>query len=158
MANLIPGTPGTKEAYAISIVKKDYSIRIPPKAFSRYGLSDNDIVLLMTTHIGEGGVAIIKKEQADESVFKKYVDEIKSMNEIYYYKKRAYSLTKVIEDKIFFTGEMLNAFNLKIGDKLMVVKSTTIAMSYTPIEIWKEKFRKRGLFEAIENMKYLEEY
>jgi hypothetical protein len=154
----MPGTPGTKEAYGISIIREDYSIRIPPKSFTRYGLKDNDTVLLMTTHIEEGGLAMIKKDQALESVFKKYVDKIKNMNEIYLNKKRAYVLTNVVADRIFFNEEMLKAFNLKLGDRLMVVKSTTIAMSYTPVEVWEEKFRKRGLFEAIENMKYLEEY
>ena len=48
--------------------------------------------------------------------------------------------------------------DLKKGDSLMAVKSTTIAISFTPVDIWKEKFESRGLFEAIENIKKLYEY
>jgi hypothetical protein len=57
---------------------------------------------------------------------------------------------------VFLTEELLTVFNLKKGDRLMVVKSTTVTMSYTPIEIWKYKFEQRGLYEAVENMKKLE--
>jgi len=35
------------------MISDDLSITIPPKAFKHYGLSDDDIVLLSTTHIGE---------------------------------------------------------------------------------------------------------
>lgn len=33
MPGLSPGTPETKEAYGIPILRKDLSIQIPPKAF-----------------------------------------------------------------------------------------------------------------------------
>lgn len=40
----------------------------------------------------------------------------------------------------------------------MVVKSTTLTMSYTLVETWKKKFESHGFYEAIENMKKLEEF
>lgn len=67
-------------------------------------------------------------------------------------------MTKINNESVFLNNEMLSAFNLKIGDKLMVVKSTTIAMSFTPVEIWKEKFKKRGLLDTIKNMDLLPEF
>ena len=46
MPSLTPGMPGTKEVYGISIIKDDLSITIPPKAFKRYELFNNDIVCI----------------------------------------------------------------------------------------------------------------
>ncbi len=156
MPSLSPGTPGAKEAYGISVIKDDLSITIPPKAFKRYGLSDKTVVLLSSTRIGEAGLGILNKEKAYQSVFKKIIDRIASLNTIFVNNKRVFALTQVIDGKIFLTPELLNAYHLKIGDRLVVVKSTTIAMSYSPVEVWKKKFESRGFYEAIENMKKLE--
>ena len=52
--------------------------------------------------------------------------------------------------------DILKAFLIDIGDCLLVVKSTTVTMSFTPVETWKEIFKKYGFMEAIENMKKLE--
>lgn len=40
----------------------------------------------------------------------------------------------------------------------MVVKSATITMSYSPVEVWKAKLKKRGFFEAIKNIDTLEKF
>ncbi len=156
MPSLSPGMSGTKEAYGISIIRDDLSITIPPKAFKYYGLSDGDVVLLSTTHIGEGGLGIMIKEKAYNSVFKSVIDRIDRLNSFVVDKNRYYALTKVVGGKVFLTEELLTVFNLKKGDRLMVVKSTTVTMSYTPVEIWKRKFEQRGLFEAVENIRKLE--
>jgi hypothetical protein len=80
MPSLSPGTPGTKEAYGICIIRDDLSITIPPKAFKHHGLADSDVVLLTTTHIGEGGIGILNREKAYKSVFKKFIDRIDQIN------------------------------------------------------------------------------
>lgn len=158
MPSLSPGTPGTKEAYGISVIRDDLSVTIPPKAFEHYSLSDNDQVLLATTHIGEGGVALLIKEKAYASVFRNVIDMIRECDTIIIRNKRAYALTHVRNGKFFLTNSLMDAFRLKKGDRLIVIKSTTVAMSYTPVEIWKRKFVQRGLFETVENMKKLEEF
>lgn len=158
MPSLSPGMPGTKEAYGISIIKDDLSIVIPPKAFEHYGLTNGDIVLLSTTHIGEGGMGIMIKERAYKSVFKSIIDRIDRLDSYIVNKNRYYALTKVVHGKVFLTAALLNVFNLKKGDRLMVVKSTTVTMSYTPIEIWQRKFLQRGLVEAVANMEKLTEF
>jgi hypothetical protein len=158
MPSLIPGMPGTKEAFGISLINDDGSINIPPKAYKHYGLANNTIVLLTSTHVGEGGLSILHKEKAFNSVFKTTIDKIETTNKPIWKKDRAYALTKLIDTKVILTTQLLDTFNLKIGDKLMVVKSTTIAISFTPIEIWKKRFEDRGLFEAIENMEKLIQY
>ncbi len=158
MPSLMPGMPGTKEAYGISIIRENYTITIPPKAFERYELEHDTSVLLTTTHRGEGGFALLKKEKAETTVFSKHINQIDETEAVYRFQEKAYVVTNLQNGKITLTPETLRAFHLAVGARLMVVKSTTVAMSYTPIEIWKAKFAQRGLDKAIENMEMLEEF
>jgi bifunctional DNA-binding transcriptional regulator/antitoxin component of YhaV-PrlF toxin-antitoxin module len=158
MPSLSPGTPGAKEAYGISIIREDYSICIPPKALKRYNIANDDIVLLTSTRKGEGGLAILNYEKAKQSVFNEIINKIKDINLLVYERSRPYALTNVLNDRIILNQEFIDAFNLKIGDKLVVIKSTTVSMSFSPIEIWKEKFKKRGFLDAIRNIDKLEIY
>ncbi len=154
----MPGTPGTKEAFGISKIKDDFTLRVPPKAISHYKISEHDYVILITGHVGESGFGMIKKETSLKSVFKKFVSEIKNLEEVYWSNDRAYSMLKIDNGVTRLTEDVLKGFYLNPGDRLLVVKSTTVTMSFTPIEIWGKKFKKHGFYEAIENMKKLEEY
>ena len=154
----MPGMPGTKEAFGISKIKDDLTLKVPPKAISHYKISEQDYIILTTGHIGESGFGMIKKETALKSVFKKFASEIKNCEEILYFNNRAYSMLKIDNGVTRLTKDVLKAFYLKPGDRLLVVKSTTVTMSFTPVEIWKKKLKKHGFLEAIENMKKLEEY
>ena len=147
---------GIKEAYGISIISNEYKIKIPPKAVHRYGLMEDDQAIMMTGHRGESGFGLIRKEPALNSVFKGKIKNLNKENDIYHEKGKAYGESLYQNGYIIVTPELLDAFYLKIHDKLMVVKSTTIAMSYTPIDIWKEKFKIRELDEAVTNMEKLE--
>ena len=158
MPSLMPGTPGTKEAYGISVIREDLSIKIPPSAFERYDLINGGLVVLATTHRGEGGFALLNKERAAATVFERYINQMHEIETVYWFNDKAYALIVINNGKICLTSELLQAFHLGEGDRLMVVKSTTVAMSYTPIAIWKEKFAKRGMFEALENMSKLDEF
>lgn len=94
--------------------------------------------------------------KAKTSVFGKYIQQISDYNTVFWFTKKAYTLTAVNELSVQLNPDLLNAFHLKQGDRLLVVKSAAIAMTFTPVEIWKEKLAKRGLVEAIENMSRLE--
>jgi hypothetical protein len=154
----MPGMPGTKEAFGISKIKDDLTLRVPPKAISHYKISEQDFVILTTGHIGESGFGMIKKETALKSAFKKFAQEIKNCEEILYFSDRAYSMLKIDNGLTLLTKDVLKAFYLNPGDRLLVVKSTTVTMSFTPVEIWEKKFKKHGFYEAIENTKNLEEF
>ena len=158
MPSLMPGTPGAKEVYGISIIRKDSEITIPPKAFARYELKQDSFVLLITGRRGEAGFGLLNKEHADTSVFVKFLNQIDKLNTIYRFQNKAYVLTKLKDKKLILTNEMMEAFYLRIGMKLMVVKSTTVTMSYSPVEIWKAKLAQRGFFEALKNIDTLEEF
>jgi hypothetical protein len=158
MPSLMPGTAGAKDAYGISMVRLDLSVKIPPKTLKHYKIRDGDLVVLTTTHRGDGGFALLHKGRAEASVFGKFISHIEKPDRPYWFQDKAYVLTPVREGRIHMTSGMLAAFNLNKEDRLMVVKSSTVAMSFTPIELWKEKFLKRGLTEAIENMSKLEVY
>ena len=156
MPSLEPGKPGTKEAYGISVVVPDGSIRIPPKAFARYELNERDFVVATTTHRGEAGFALLNKPRAEATVFRKYICQIKKPDVAYWFQGKAYALTRVSRGTIRLVPELLEAFHLKTDDRLMSVKSTTVALSFTPVEIWKAKFSKRDMTEAVANMDKLD--
>ncbi|HOX84773.1 MAG TPA: hypothetical protein PKW76_07445 [bacterium] len=156
MPSLMPGKAGTKEAYAIAVIGKDLRIAVPPGAMLHYRLQPDAAVLLMTTHRGEGGFALLPQARAAATVFAKYIDRIAAPEVVHRFQDKAYALTKLQGGRICLTGAMLQAFHLGVGARLLVVKSTTVALSYTPVEIWRAKFAQRGLHEAIENMAKLE--
>lgn len=156
MPSLSPGIAGAKEAYGISILKEDNTIRIPPKAFKRYNLKDNDLVLLTSTRFGECGFAILNIEKAKKSVFNKIIAKIDTTDIPVFINSRPYSITRTINQSITFSNELLEAFDLKIGERFIIIKSTTITMSYNPIEILKAKLKSHGFFEAINNIDKLE--
>jgi len=158
MPNLMPGTPGTKEAFAISKIKNDLTLRVPPKAISHYKISEQDHVILTTGHVGKSGFGMIKKDTALKSVFNKFVKEINNCKEILMPGDRAYVMLEIHNGVTHLNDDVLKAFCLSVGNRLIVVKSTTVTMSFTPVEIWENKLKKHGFYEAIENMKKLEEY
>lgn len=158
MPSLQPGTPGTKEVFGLSLIREGGWIALPPGAVDHYGLADGDSLLLITTHHGEGGFAVARSQRAAQSVFARFMDGIASMDEASWQKGKAYALTGFSAGKIRLRSEILKTYHLETGQRLMVVKSTTVVKSCTPVEIWERKFAERGLRVAVENMKRLDLY
>lgn len=158
MPSLMPGMPGTKEAYAISVIREDGSVTIPPAAAAHYEFYPLSPVILTTTHRGEGGFAALNKQKAEAGVFKKIIETLKDADKVYWHNNKAYALSTVEGDRLILNEEMLQAFHLESGIGLMSVKSTTVALSFTPVEIWKRKFLSRGLNRAVENISKLDIY
>lgn len=156
MPSLSPGTAGAKEAYGISVLKEDHSIRIPPKAFIRYNLSDNAKVLLSSTRAGEGGFAILNIKKAGETVFGKIIERIESPDIPVLVNSRPYAITRTHNGTITFNDELMRAFDLKVGRRFLVIKSTTVTMSYNPVDLFKAKLEKHGFDEAVRNIDKLE--
>ena len=158
MPNLMPGMPGTKEAFGISRIRDDLTLRVPPKAISHYKISEQDYVILITGHKGESGFGMIKKDTALKSVFRKFVKEISCCEQIHWFNDRAFVMLEIEKGIIHLKEDILKAFYLSVGYRLLVGKSTTVTMSFVPVEIWAHIFEQHGFHEAIENMKKLEEY
>lgn len=156
MPSLSPGVSGAKEAYGISVIKDNKSLIIPPKGFERYNLKNNDVVLLTSTREGEHGFVIMNFHMANDTVFRKAIDKIRKIDVPIFIKSRPYVITDIQNGKIYFNDEILNAFDLKVGDKFVVIKSTTVTMSFNPIEIFKEKLRSHSFYEAVENIDKLD--
>ncbi len=158
MPSLHPGLPGTKEAYGLSLIRAGGWVTLPPKAIAHYGLVDGDRVLLITTHRGEGGFALSREHTAAQSVFARFMAQLSAVDRVAWFKDKAYALTGFSAGKICLTSELLDAYHVTVGQRLMIVKSTTVAMSCTPVEIWEQKFAQRGLTVAVENMQKLDVY
>ncbi len=156
MPSLDPGKPGTKETYGISVVALDGTLRIPPKAVAHYQFRAGDLAVAVTMHRDETGFALLNKARAEATVFRKCVAQLETPDEIRQFQDKAYALVRVGAGAIRLAPEPLAAFHLKPGDRLMSVKSTTVALSFTPVDILKAKFLQRGLTHAVANMDKLD--
>lgn len=156
MPSLMPGMPGAKEAYGVSVIREDLKINIPPPAIKRYEIRPGDQVILVTGHRGEGGFGMLNKKRAAAGVFKKYIDIMAKQDFIYDFNGKFYVLTEAGDCMIQMNREMMERFHLHPRDRLLVVKSTTVAMSFTPVEIWKEKLASHGFHAAVINIDKLE--
>lgn len=156
MPSLDPGRPGTKEAYGLSVIAADGTLRIPPKAFAHYRFRTGDLAVAVTTHRGEAGFALLHKARAEASVFRTAIDQLDRPDAVHVFKGKAYALLPIGPETVRLAPALLEAFHLRPGDRLMSVKSTTIALSFTPVEIWRAKFTRRGLHAAVAAMDRLE--
>jgi len=158
MPSLHPGMPGTKEVYGLSRIREDGFLFLPPKAVAHYRLLEQDKVVLITTHRGEGGFAISREQTAMHSVFASGLAQLQAPDTVAWIEDRAYALTAFTGGSIHLTPAMLDAYHVQVGQRLMIVKSTTVVMSCTPVEIWERKFAARGMLLEVANIKYLEVY
>lgn len=156
MPNLMPGKPGTKEAFGISILNDNLTLRIPLKALAHYDILNTDHIILVTGHRGKSGFGLIKKTTGLKSVFGKFIKQLEFIEKLYSFNNRTYVLLKIINGTITLNENILEAYYIKIGERLLVVKSTTTTMSFTPVEIWIANFKKHGFYEAIQNLNKLE--
>ena len=158
MPSLMPGVPGAKEAYGVSVVRDDLTVAIPPRALERYGIADRDLVVLATAHRGESGFSLMNRKSAGDTVLGRLTSRVSEVNEVQWIDSRACALVTADGGRIALTPEMAEAFQVKKGDRLLVVKSARVAMTCMPVEVWKEKLAKKGFHQAIENMEKLEEF
>ena len=156
MPSLMPGIPGAKEAYGISIIQENCKIKIPPKACKRYGIHKNDLALLITGRKQESGFGLIKKKTAVNTVFKKYLEQLYNPNDIFINNGQSFALVKIIDYYIEMTPEILKAFYLNTSNKLISIKSTTVTIGFNLLEVWIDKMKKHGFNEAIKNTSKLE--
>ncbi len=111
---------------------------------------------MITTHRGEGGFAVSRQQTAARSVFAQFMAQLPAPDTVAWFKEKAYALTAFDGGSIHLTPELLAAYHIQVGQRLMVVKSTTVAMSCTPVEIWERKFAQRGMLVEVENIQQLD--
>ena len=158
MPSLMPGTPGAKEVYGISVVRDDLSVVIPPDACHRYGIRDGDVVVLATAHRGEAGFSLMNREKAVATALGRRISQIEGEDVVNRAGGRAYVQTRVAEGRIRLTVQTAEAFLIAPGDRLMVVKGARVAMSFTPERVWREQLAGRGLHQALDNIDRLPEF
>lgn len=156
MPSLMPGTPGAKEVYGISIIHPTYDIKIPPKACERYKISKNDTALLIQGRKNEPGFGLIKKETATQTVFTSYLERLEHINDLFFINGKACALIKINDFTIKTTPKIIVAFGLHISDRLLSIKSTTVTIGFSLLEIWIRKMKKHGFSQAIKNLDILD--
>jgi len=150
--------PGAKEAYGISRVLEEFTVTVPPRALERYGIVEGEPVILTTTHPGEAGFNLWIERRAMDTALARRLAGLEGGKTVQWIEGRAYARSEVRQGKLTLAPELLDAFRLEPGVRLLVVKSAEVAMSFTPVEIWREKLEKRGFHEAVRRMADLDEF
>ena len=158
LPSLMPGMPGAKEVYGVSVVRDDMTVMIPPRAAKRYEIGDDDVVVLAATHRGEAGFGLLNREKAMATVLSRDISQIEDMDAVRWVRGKAYAQARVIDGRVRLTPQMAEVFGLSTGDRLMVVKGARVAMAFTPVGIWTDRLARRGLHDAIERVAALEEF
>ena len=158
MPSLMPGMPGAKEVYGVSVVRDDMTVVIPPKAAGRYEIGDDDVVVLAAAHRKEAGFGLLNREKAMATVLSRDVSQVEGEDAVEWVRGKPYAQTRVIDGTVRLTPQMAEVFGLSAGDRLMVVKGARVAVAFTPVSIWTDRFARRGLHDAIERMATLEEF
>jgi hypothetical protein len=156
--SLMPGRPGAKEVYGVSVVRDDMAVAIPPEAARRYQIGEDDVVVLAATRRGEAGFGLLNREKAVATVLSREVSQVEGEEAVAWVRGKPYAQTRVIDGTVRLTPQMAEVFGLSAGDRLMVVKGARVAMAFTPVGIWMDRFARRGLHHAIERMAALEEF
>jgi len=158
MPSLMPGMPGAKEAYGISRVLEGYTVTVPPRALERYGIGDVEPVILTTSHPGEAGFNLWVERRARDTVLAGRIDRLEGGKIVQWIEGRAYARSEVKQGRLRLAPELMGAFRLEAGNRLLVVKSAEVAMSFIPVELWREKLVQRGFHEAAGRLADLEEF
>lgn len=158
MPSLMPGVPGAKEVYGICLLRNDASLVIPPDAKRRYGLSDGGWAIGATSHPGEPGFVLMSREGAEGSVFKSRIEELGTPLSVHWDSGRAYVLMRMEGSRIRLTRDIMDAFRIDVGDRLLVIKGARIGMAFVPVEVWRKKLSPRGFEDAVLRMETLPEF
>ncbi len=123
-----------KFVFGWSVIREDNSFSIPPQTVEEYKLSEQSCLILFTSSKISGGFCITGVEKLKHSKLSKILEnnpelEAEEANEkIIDYKGKSYCRIKMMDAcHIQLTEEIKNHFNVKCGDKLLVIRGSNIA-------------------------------
>lgn len=123
-----------KYVYGWSIIRKDNTIHFPPDVINEYGLKKNSDIILFSGSKISGGFCISKSDTLKSSKLSRIIkdnpelENKENIGQILKYKGKIYCHLKLTgENEITLTGEIINHFNVKKEDKLLIIKGSDIA-------------------------------
>jgi len=127
---------GGNFVYGWSIIRKDNTLYLPPKVVNEYKLEkDNDIILFSGSKIS-GGFCITSLKTLKSSKLSRVVENNpdleneENIGKIINYGGRSYCHLKLTdENSLILSDKIMTHFNMKNGNKLLIIKGSRIAIS-----------------------------
>lgn len=125
--------PQGKHVYGWSIIRENNTIYFPPDVIKEYSLKEKSDIILFTASKISGGFCISKLDALKSSKLSKIVEnnpnleEEEKIGQIINYKGKDYCHLKMSNHNIKLPQQLIKHFNLKNGDKLLIIKGSNIA-------------------------------
>jgi len=119
--------------YGWSLIRKENTLHFPPKVVNEYKLEkDSDIILISGSKIS-GGFCISKLNALKSSKLSKIIENNpdleseENIGKIIKYKGRTYCHVKLTDNTVTLSEKIMNHFNVKNGNKLLIIRGSNIA-------------------------------
>ncbi len=123
-----------KHVFGWSLIRKDNSLCFPLDLINEYHLEKESDIILFTASKTSGGFCISKLDVLKSSKLSSIItnnpilEDSEKIGEIIKYKGKDYCHLKMTAcDYLILSDEILNNFNLKNNDKLLLVRGSNIA-------------------------------
>jgi hypothetical protein len=121
---------GGKHVYAWTKVSQTGIITVPPEAVKDYRLRPDELAVLFPGSKRSGGFSVIPQRNLKDSPLNPLkTDEVKE-NKVQGSKGRIFYVTRYKDEKTSLTGEALEAFEVKKGDRLLAVRGSGLGPSF----------------------------
>lgn len=126
--------PRGKHVYGWSLIREGNILYFPPEIINEYFLEIESDIVLFSGSKSSGGFCISKLEILKSSKLSKIVEENpeldnkENIGHIIKYKGRNYCHLKMnAQNNIKLNQDIMNQFNLKKGDELLIIRGSDIA-------------------------------
>lgn len=123
-----------KHVFGWSVIGKENTIHFPPDVISEYGLEEESDIILFTASKTSGGFCISKLDTLKSSKLSTILDNNpdleneENIGQIIKYKGKSYCHLKFMDgSSIKLSPKIMDHFNLKSQDKLLIVRGSNIA-------------------------------
>ncbi len=123
-----------KYVYGWSVIGEENMLYFPPDVISEYMLEENSDIVLFSSSKISGGFCISKLETLKSSKLSKIVDNNPTLEmencigQIVTYKGKSYCHLKLNgQNNINLSQQIMDYFNVKNGDKLLIIRGSNIA-------------------------------
>jgi len=128
---------GGKFIFGISILREDSSIQLPSKAIEEYDITSEGKVFLISGSKKTGGFIVTRKGLLHDSKIGNILKDSPDLceyklteGELVKYKGRKYCWCNIMGNGIIhFTAKMINELEIKVGTKLLSIRSSDIAFT-----------------------------
>jgi len=128
---------GGKFIFGISVINDDLSVNLPPMAVKEYNIASEGKVYLISGSKATGGFIVSKKGLLYNSKIGNILKDTRELSEykmppgqFIKYKGRFYCWINIMKNgTVFLTDNIMNQLNLKVGMKLLSIRSSDIAFT-----------------------------